>query len=207
MESPVLLGHRQYKGAVWNHTNRTYDFSMTILGNSRNLGSYLPADADSGARRFDALQLLLLGPRAETNFAWGSYSQADIARVAECLKDGGVDVELAVADTKRWVGSVSRTGQTWRAYAEHNDKGNRISFTRGNLQTAAAAAWQVDCWMLPLKGVACTTAKNFPASRYTQQQLKEAGELMISKGVRASLVNGNLEAIEKVRCFQLASTQ
>jgi hypothetical protein len=169
----------------------------------KHLGTFNTDQAASGARLYDAAQLLIRGPRSDINFEWSSYSQADVQRAVDLLQAKGVDVHRAVVAAREgqrgnaWFGAQAQ-GATW--YAHVNDSsGQQLSMVWWcGLPSAEAAARQADCGLLAVKGMQCNFT-NFPASAYSQLQLQQAGEHAISKGVEAALVKKNLEAVEKVR--------
>jgi hypothetical protein len=192
-----------YKGAKRGCTSASYSFSTTILGKTYYLGSYRTETADTGARLYDSLQLLVYGPRADTNFEWSAYTQADIAAAAQFLHQKGVDVKEAVfraleaRGPDEWIG-VGMQDTLWLArMSVHVKRKKVIQLCWSGLPSAAAAAQQADCGLLAVKGLRCTT--NFPASLYSQLQLEEAGEHASSKGVNGTVVQANLAAVEKVR--------
>jgi hypothetical protein len=195
-----------FVGACWVSGSNMYCFHIGILGASLVLGMYKPEDAESGARLYDALQLLLHGPRANTTYLWKTYTQANVAAAAEVLQSKVVGVHQAVVHARegraagQWIGvSCNRArAATWNAHLVLYTTGSpKLNIRWGVQQSAEEAARQADCGLLAIKGLRCTT--NFPASRYRQQQLVAAGEHAISKGVDAGLVQGNLEAVQQVR--------
>jgi hypothetical protein len=179
---------------------------MSCYGKNINLGSFSPEAAQEGARLFDCLQLLLHGPHADTNFEWSSYTRADIAAAASFLEAKGVDVHQAIAaarearGTCEWIGVHRTAGRaSWTASVccqIGNNAGYAALHNKRGLVSAEAAAHQADCGFLATRGLGCTT--NFPASTYSQEQLQEAGDYAVSKGVEAARVEGNLAAIQQV---------
>jgi hypothetical protein len=167
------------------------------------LGSFEPEQAASGARLYDAAQLLIRGPRADINFEWSSYTQADIQRAVEVLQAKGVDVHKAVVAAREglrgteWFG-VRQRGPSWHAQWIYHDQQHYKHVAVQGLPSAEAAARQADCGFLAVRGMECDFT-NLPASAYSQQQLQEAGEHAISKGAEAALIKKNLKAVEKVR--------
>jgi hypothetical protein len=195
---------QSYEGATWLSRDNVHRFVIGVLGTRLVLGTYKPEHADSGARLYDALQLLLHGPCANTTFPWRTYTQADVAAAAKVLESKGVDVHQAVVyageglHAGQWTG-VARlaNGTSWRAQLFVNTKGSpKLNIRWGAQQSAEGAARQADCGLLAIQGLRCTT--NFPASAYHQPQLAAAGEHAISKGVEAARVKRNLAAVEQV---------
>jgi hypothetical protein len=192
-----------------------YVFRTRVVGASRQLflGSFAPEAAEPGARLYDSLQLLLHGPYADTNFEWSSYTRADIAAAASCLQAKGVDVHQAIAATREanstceWIGVHRTPGRASWTISLHCQVGSNAGYAtlhkKGGLVSAEAAAHQADCCLLATRGLGCTT--NFPASTYGQQQLQEAADFAISKGVEAARVEENLAVIKQVRGLLLLS--
>jgi hypothetical protein len=182
-----------------------FAFHISVVGKLRHLGLYPPASAEMGARLYDSLQLLLHGPRANTNFEWSSYTRADITAAAKVLQKKGVHVKAAVLHARatrapgEWIGVVGRS-TSWAAdVAVYRGKGiPNVHVCWKQLQSAEVAAQQADCCLLAVHGLGCTT--NFPASQYSKLQLEEAGQYAVSKGVEAMRAKANLEAVEQV-CF------
>jgi hypothetical protein len=197
--SPPALA-ADIKGCVWKPRSQKYRFQITLLRKSWTIGDYKPAAVEVGARRYDALQLLLHGPYANTNFPWSSYTQLDIAAAVQLLRARGVDVLLAVAASTRkgWNGRFELRGTSWRAHLPVQLPG-RITITISwcGLSDTGEAALHLDRGALAVKGLGCTTT--LPASAHSKQDLEETGKYVISKGVDAALVKQNLEAVEQVR--------
>jgi hypothetical protein len=84
------------------------------------------------------------------------------------------------------------------------EDGGRKSVHWCGQRSAEAAAHQADSCFLAMRGLGCTT--NFPASTYSQQQLRQAGDYAVSKGVEAVRVEENLNDIAQVRCFDGTSS-
>jgi hypothetical protein len=203
---PIFKGGSLVKGR--------YRFRVKLSGKDINLGYLSPEAAEPGARLFDSLQLLLHGPHADTNFEWSSYTRADIAAAASFLEAKGVDVHQAIAaaraargTTGDWIGVHQTAGRTSWAARIHCQVGNGAGYTTlhksEGVLSAEAAAHQADCGLLATRGLGCTT--NFPASTYSQQQLQEARNFATRVGAEAARVEGNLAAIEQVRCSLLAA--
>jgi hypothetical protein len=186
-----------------------YRFRVKCCGKGIALGSFSPDAAEPGARLYDSLQLLLHGPHADTNFAWSSYTRADIAAAASFLHAKGVDVHQAIAAAREargttcdWIGVYQRAGRaTWEAQIRMGGSGWQFGWH--GLVSAEAAAHRVDCGYLATRGLGCTT--NFPASTYSQQQLQEAADFATGKGAEAARIQANLAAVEQVRCSLLAT--
>ena len=201
-----------YKGGGWR-SGRCH-FKIHLLGKRVPLGIYAPDSAVNGARLYDALHLLLYGHRADTNFAWCSYTQADIAAAIAAMKSQGVDVPRAVAyarspkaSSSKYLG-VSAGIALWQVNVHcHLGKGQpKLKVCWGRLCGEEVAAHFADCGMLAINGLQCTT--NFPASRYSQEQLEEVAQQAISKGVNAECVRANLAAVAQVGracCAELQS--
>jgi hypothetical protein len=194
-----------FKGCYRRKNYTSLTFQISTAGRCTSLGQFQPDAAEAGARLYDAVQLLLRGPHADTNFEWSSYTQADVAAAALFLEAKGLDVHQTVAATWDAKGACGWTGVTVhggscrpsvKCWAE--EKGDRTTkaLAPGGLQGAEAAAHQADCAYLATRGLGCTT--NFPASTYSQQQLQETGDYAISKGVPAAHVAANLEAVQQV---------
>jgi hypothetical protein len=205
-----------FAGANWLSSSNTYCFSIQVLGRRVALGTYKPQQAKSGARLYDALQLLLHGPCANTTFPWRTYTQPDIAAAVEVLESKGVDVHQAVVHARegrnagQWTGVIcSSNRKAWSAQLCIYVKGSpqlsaaQLNIRWGVQQSPDAAARQADCGLLALHGLRCTT--NFPASAYHQLQLVAAGEHAISKGAEPERVNTNLKAVQQVRESTLLS--
>jgi hypothetical protein len=218
MASPACTGPVPiYKGG--SVQKGRYRFRVACSGKDINLGHFSLEAAEPGARLFDCLHLLLHGPHADTNFEWSSYTRADIAAAASFLEAKGVNVHQAIAAAREargttgdWIGVYHRAGSaSWaaRIYCQiGNDAGYATLHKAEGLVSAEAAAHQADCGYLAARGLGCTT--NFPASTYSQQQLQEAGDYAVSKGVEAARVEENLAAVEKVRAqhvYQLRLTR
>jgi hypothetical protein len=192
-----------FRGGHYRSNAHTYQFLATALGKHISLGSFKPAEAETGARMYDALQLLLYGPRALTNFEWSSYAQADIAAAAQLLQEKGLDVHQAVIFARQkygreWYG-VSSRAVSWIARVKHACNGRAsqdVNVAWYGLPSAEAAARQADAGRLAIIRRGCTT--NFPASSYTKLQLEEAGRHATSKGVEAAHLAACLEAVEQV---------
>jgi hypothetical protein len=208
MASPACLGGPvpTFKGGLL--VKGRYRFRVRFSGKEINLGSFSPEAAEPGARLYDSLQLLLHGPHANTTFEWSSYTRADIAAAASFLEAKGVDVHQAIdaarearGTTCDWIGVFLRAGRaSWDAAATCGSSRNGGWKVEWNgLVSAEAAAHQADCGYLATRGLGCTI--NFPASTYSQQQLQEAGDYAVSKGVEAAKVDENLAAVEEV-CAQ-----
>jgi hypothetical protein len=159
---------------------------------------------EDAAMLYDCLQLLLHGPRADTNFEWSSYCKADVEAAVEVLKRKGVDVHAAVVAAREgqgageWTG-VYQKGASWFAHVSCRVQGGdrkQITIDWPRASSAEAAAPQADCGLLAVQGLQATT--NFPASTYSKLQLEEAGECFISKGADAGRIRANLGAVEQV---------
>jgi hypothetical protein len=195
------------RGGSYLQSKSVYCFKAAVLGKQLSLGKFKPEEAEVGARKYDALQLLVYGPRAETNFEWSSYAQADVAAAAQFLQDKGLDVHQAVLCARQsrfgceWYGVVVR-GVAWAAKVQlcKKEGSQRVDVAWSVSSSAEAAARQADCGRLAMRGLGCTT--NFPASSYTKLQLEEAGRHATSKGVDAARVAACLEAVEQV-CVRL----
>jgi hypothetical protein len=206
MESTAVPGPvMDFKGGSWNVNCSKFDFCLSVSGKSVFLGQFSPEAAVAGARRRDALHLLLHGPHADTNFEWSSYTRADIAAAASFLEAKGLDVHQAVAFAREargdgWNGVHFRKDRpSWTVHlqCQRGENGNRTAVDWYGLRSAEAAAHQADCGFLAIRGLGCTT--NFPASTYSQQQLEAAGEYAVSKGAKAACVAENLAAVQQVR--------
>jgi hypothetical protein len=121
----------------------------------------------------------------------------------ELLQAKGVDVHKAVVAAREaqrgteWLGAMAHKG-SWRSHVAYDDgQQHWKQLNWHGLPSAAAAARQADCGLLAVRGMECNVT-NFPASVYSQQQLQEAGEHAISKGMEAALVKKHLQAVEKV---------
>jgi hypothetical protein len=66
LEGDASLG--TFKGATLGRRRNVHEFHIAVLGKRIHLGTYKPHDAAAGARTYDALQLLLHGSCANTNF-------------------------------------------------------------------------------------------------------------------------------------------
>jgi hypothetical protein len=195
-----------YRGGRWRPEAQQFDFNLRFCGHSLHLGSFSAEGAASGARLYDALQLLLRGPRADTTYLWSTYTRADIAAAAAFLEAQRVDVPQAVValtegrsgSSGRWLG-VRPQGDCWAGVVGHTPSagGARIALRWGWQPSAEAAARDVDRLVLVVKGLGCTT--NFPVATYSQEELEEAGVYAISKGVDAARVRANLEDVQQVR--------
>jgi hypothetical protein len=202
---PVFKGSSQRLGGQ-------HVFRKRVAGKHIQLGQVNTEAAEPCARLYDALQLLLHGPRADTNFEWSSYTQADIAAAISFLQAKGVDAHQAVAAAREtkgsdWIGVTQNTGRSaWRAgiLCQMGKSTGCTTLYWNGLPSAEAAAHQADCGFLAVRGLGCTP--NFPASTYSQQQLQEAGEYSVSKGLDKGSVDRNLAAVQQVRghdCFQI----
>jgi hypothetical protein len=194
---------RKFRGSMWVPSCARYQFGTAVLGRTLKIGHYKPDAAESGARLYDSLQLLLHGPHAETNFKWSGYSQADVAGAARLLLDRGVDVQQAVLSAggsgSCWTG-VSGQERTWAGkvmFRNEDCPGKKLRMTWSGLPSAEAAARRVDPAFLCIYGLDRMT--NFPASTYAQLELEEAGARAVSRGVEEGRVTQNLAAVEKVR--------
>jgi hypothetical protein len=191
-------------GCLQRKAQHAYRFRADVLGVDISLGCFTAAKAEQGARKYDALQLLLYGSRAKTNFEWSSYTQADVAAAAQLLQAKGLDVHQAVVCARQsrvggeWYG-VHMRGVYWIATVSSSTAtgipSTSVRWCRG-LSSAEAAARQADAGQLAVIGLGCTT--NFPASSYTKLQLEEAGRYAVSKAVEAAHVAACLEAVEQV---------
>jgi hypothetical protein len=208
MERQDVLARRSFKGGQFRAGNK-FDFKFQFhFGASQRsswpLGSFEPEQAATGARLYDAAQILIRGPRADINFEWSSYTQSDIQRAVEVLQAKGLDVHKAVVAREERPGSewfgVRELGTSWQAHLSRFPGQLRTlrKLSWHGLPSAEAAARQADCGCLAARGLGCTVT-NFPASAYSQLQLQQAGEHAIRKGVEAALVEENLAAVEKVR--------
>jgi hypothetical protein len=202
MDGPAVRPVASFKGGTTIAATGNYKFAIYVLGKSRYLGTYQPESAETGARLYDSLQLLLHGPRANTTFKWSAYTQGDVAAAAEVLQMMGIDVAQAMVHARtpgNWIGVNAMAGSWTATVTVYQGKGNpEIKVRWYTLQSAEVAAQQADCGFLAVHGLSCTT--NFPASQYSKLQLEQAGECAISKGVDEMRVRGNLEAVDKV-CF------
>jgi hypothetical protein len=191
-----------YKGSCWIAATRKFLFCLRLRGRCHYLGHHTEDSARKGARAFDALQLLLHGHRADTNFDWSKYTRADIAAAAARLRARGVDVREAIASARearvKWIGVKLYGIAIWQATAfGHATAGEKVRAVHWcSLGSAEAAARQADCGLLAVNGLGITI--NFPASSYSREQLEEAGEHAISKGMKAARITGNLDAVEEV---------
>jgi hypothetical protein len=199
------MAHTAFKGSRFGNNSLSFQFQFCSGGNHgyAHLGEFKPEQAASGARLYDAAQILIRGPRADINFEWSSYTQADIQRAVDVLQAKGVDVQQVIAARQDMAGSeglgVQAARESWRAQVTCCSGQQQMKHVRWHgLPSAEAAARQADCGFLAVKGLGCA-ATNFPASAYSQLQLQEAGEHAVSKGVEAALVRKNLKAVEKVR--------
>jgi hypothetical protein len=199
MASPALTGPGStFKGS---HLSRgRCVFRYQAAGQPVRLGCFKPEAAKTGARLYDAVQLLLHGPYADTNFEWSGYTLADVASAASVLEAKGVDVHKTVAAAVEargaggWNGAcyASASLVSWkvRVGCQINGSSSYSDVHWGSPHpTAEAAAHQADCAYLATRGLGCTP--NFPASTYSQQQLQEAGGYAISKGVDATRVHAS----------------
>jgi hypothetical protein len=207
MESLHLIGPmKAFKGGRYQHPGmHKYTFQMHVLDKLLHLGSYAPEAVESGARLYDALQLLLYGPFADANFEWSSYSQGDVAAAVSFLQAKGVDVHRAVVHARSKLGSGAWVGTryhqlVWEAQVPYQgfiEAAQKVVSWCG-LPCAVAAAHQADRGLLAIQGLGCTT--NFPASQYSKLQLEEAGQYAVSKGFGEARVGKNLAAVEQVCC-------
>jgi hypothetical protein len=175
---------------------------ISCLGQTFSLRTHAAEAATSQARLYDAIQLLLHGPLACTNFQWSSYKQSDIRAAVAFLEAKGVDVHQAVA-AGQYAERIQFTavqpcgGAAYRACFDFHQRGQRHRMAFGTFSSAEAAAGKADCGLLVVQGLNCTT--NFPASSCDEADLHEAGEAAIAQGVEAVVVERNLEAVEQVR--------
>jgi hypothetical protein len=193
-----------------------FQYQKRISGRVVHLGCYSIKEgheskkAKAAARLYDAVELLLHGPYAETNSEWSAYTQADIASAVNFLEGKGINVHEAVAASRdgqgarEWIGVTTQRGSAWRTKVNckrENGKG-QIAISWPWVSSAEAAAQQADCGLLAVHGLQATT--NFPASSYSQQQLEKAQERAIRNGVDAERVQSNVEAVGKVCCSDMA---
>jgi hypothetical protein len=194
-----------YKGCTYTtKTRQRCRIQLRVLGKMLCLGSFKPAEAEPGARLYDALQLLLRGPDAETNFEWSQYTQDSLAAAAAFLQSNNVDVREAMATARQGVysgkllGVTSHGGSSWQVQVQNTyEKGSqRIRVYWAGLESAEAAAHLADCAFLAIHGLSCTT--NFPASLCSPAELVQAGSHALRKGVEVAQVEANLAAVEQV---------
>jgi hypothetical protein len=198
-----------YKGGSWREKVQKYEFRTSFPHQKEiRLGLFKRQDAQPPARNTDAMQLLVNSYWADTTYFWSSYSRADIASAAELMRSHQVDVHRAVVAARKkrglgkWFGVQFRNGAWTGALDIRQPKSNdskevqRMKVHWSPQASAEAAARDVDCGNLAVRGVGCTT--NFPAGAYTQEELEEAGEYAISKGVNAARIRANLEEIQQV---------
>jgi hypothetical protein len=193
-----------FKGSSACNNKLKFHFQFRSGGNQTyvQLGTFEVDQAASGARLYDAAQILIRGPRADINFEWSSYTQADVQRAVDLLQARGVDVHQAVVAARQgqrgaeWL-CVQAAKECWQARVTCCSGQQQSNVWWCGLPSAEAAARQADCGLLAVKGLGCSVT-NFPASAYSQLQLQQAGEHAIGKGVEAALVQKNLEAVAKV---------
>jgi hypothetical protein len=197
------------RGCSWSSRRQGFEYKKCISGKRVSLGFVRESDGqqsavvETAARHYDAVELLLRGPFANTNFEWSTYTQDDVAAAAKFLEGKGINVHKAVIASRDgqgardWIG-VRQQDRKWHAQVNcRRDNGNEgIGITWPRWSSAEAAAQHADCGLLAVHGLQVTT--NFPASGYSEEQLQEAGQHAISKGADPERVHRNVEAVGKV---------
>jgi hypothetical protein len=216
MEQQNVSAPRSFKGGHFRGGRFEFQFQFHFSASHKSawpLGTFQPEQAASGARLYDAAQILVRGPCADINFEWSSYTQADIQRAVEVLQAKGLDVHQAVVAGEEKPGSewfgVREHRASWQAHLSRfpgQQRNTTKAVTWQGLPSAEAAARQADCGCLAVRGLGCTVT-NFPASAYSQLQLQQAGEHAVRKGVDVARVKENLEAVEKVWAPLIARVQ
>jgi hypothetical protein len=199
-------GTAELKGCSWSKPNQRFLVSISVLGKRLHLCSCTPEEVEQGARLYDAVQLLLHGPRANTNFEWSSYSRANITAAVKLLQDKGVDVPRAVVAARtpgqgsagEWLGVVQRRS-SWAAQVRWSPPDNiqkPVLVRWGGLPGMETAIHHADCGFLAIRGLDCIP--NLPASNYSQTELEQAGEAAVDSGVDKDVVLQNLAAVQQV---------
>jgi hypothetical protein len=183
-----------------------FHFTASILGKVVNFGKCSRAGAEAKAREVDSAQLLVHGFRAKTNMQWNTFTQADIAHVAELLRGKRVDVELAVVrafNARRPWNGVNVAGEGWstKLTCHKTADGKTIHLQWGGFKTAQQAADQADAGFLALLGLGATT--NYPASLCSPAALATAAAYLIRMGVESARVDANVATVEQVRGLSL----
>jgi hypothetical protein len=183
----------------------------------------------SGLLLYDALQLVLFGAHAITNFEWTNCTTAHIAEAVEELERQGFSGRQAMLAGWDAVGT-SRAGVPGVTARKTADGGAVLSVqvpwlsrdgrrctlcfatdaavhgsqqrrARGwSVAQEASAARMADRVALVLRGLACTT--NFPASECAEEQLWVVAASAIRQGVDARLVDRNVQDVRQV-CLTL----
>jgi hypothetical protein len=167
---------------------------------------------DEGLRLFDALQLFLFGPYADTNFSWTECTPAHIARALAAVESQGFTGQQAVvagwnekgASTTSLLGYATGSednGATWSVHIPWATMdGQPCTFTLpGTVANVHATSRMADMAFLALRGMVYPTS--FPASQYTAEDLRIIGAAVVIQGADPEAVEGHLQAIEAVRGF------
>jgi hypothetical protein len=171
------------------------------------------ADAETGARTYDCVHLLLHGPFAcTTNFPYTSYTAAALKAAAERLRQAGCDVEAAVAVCQRmrgpcaWgrVSSGAAPGE-WVAETVVGDQVTKCIF--GPFTDPRAAARAADAALLVLEGPSegRHPCLNFPLASYSEEEI-QAARAALGPWVKAWVGTEQLSGEAEQRAADLLET-